>query len=258
MRTTRSLRPALLLLAGLGACKPDSRFEALEIDSDFNEILVKSDAGEINLFPAEGDTLRIEMTLTGEHTGFNYEVKNDRLTVSRDCRFLHTGVCQVDFTIYAPPSLTADLRAGSGAVQVEDWQGPLSISSGSGLVSLAGLDGETLVQTGSGAILVEDAGGVIGLRTGSGDVVAQDLHSDAVEVQSSSGEVALTLDGAFTGLAVATGSGSVALTVPAGTYNVQIDQGSGELLTQGINQSSAVPSTIAVSSGSGDISIVGI
>ena len=115
---------------------------------------------------------------TGELEMYNVRGSVDAQNVS--------GVTSIE-SIDAPVTVTGArgdvrVRGGAGAVRLDDVRGTLSVATVSGSVTLS-----QLLASGR----VETIGGSIGLTTGS-------LAKEAIELQTHSGNIALTLDAART------------------------------------------------------------
>lgn len=239
MTTTRTSGLALFGLLFSG-CKLEKSVDTVTLDDNLSSLFIKSD-GTITLLPSEDGAVKIEATLYGKNTEFSYEVDDGELTLKKDCRFLHTGRCYVDFLVYAPVDLPAVLEADDDAVEVQGWEAPLEIEVGSGAVSLEEITGDVFIDGSSGA------------------VDGNNLSSDIIEVGLSSGAVALdVIDKGFSSITIETGSGSVDLAVPAaGTYRVETETGSGAVSLNNVNSDSSSQNLISISTGSGSIEITG-
>lgn len=245
-----------LVLAG---CDVETTTQAVELTADFSSMRVKAGRGSVALRPAlDNETVRIEADLYGKNTSFSYEVDGDELVVKKDCRLIHLRPCWVDFVIYAPTDLDAEIDTSDGAVDVEDWEGALSVSTNEGAVSLYGGLGPTVIDTRSGAIELTWLEGDLEATSRSGTVRSVDMSSANVLVRTASGAVELEEITDFTSIDVGTGSGDVSITVPEGTYRVSVESGSGEASTSGVNTNSQATSSISVSTGSGDIDLNGV
>lgn len=256
MRTPIAGSLISLLLAG---CDVQTSTQAVEITADFSSLRVKSGPGSVALRPPIDDsTVRIEADLYGKNTEFSYEVEGDELVVKRDCRLLHWRPCWVDFVIYAPTDLDAEVDSSDGTVDVEDWEGALHISTGDGDVSLYGGLGPTVIETSAGAIDITWLEGDLEATSRSGTVRSVDMSSLNTLVRTASGSVELEQIADFESIDVGTGSGNVDVIVPTGTYQVAVESGSGEASTTGVSTNSQATSAITISTGSGDVDLSGV
>ena len=101
---------------------------------------------------------------------------------------------------------TAQLKSGSGDLEVDAADGPLVLETGSGDVRVEQARAELKAKSGSGDILVVDAGGALVVSTGSGDVQLWTTRAPAV-VKTGSGD--LKVGEAGTDLSFSTGSGDL-------------------------------------------------
>ncbi|MET9418733.1 DUF4097 family beta strand repeat-containing protein [Streptomyces klenkii] len=115
--------------------------------------------------------------------------------------------CSVAYTVDLPAGIPVTGRTTSGAVSV----------SASGAVK---------VRTGSGAIDLDDVNGPVEVQAGSGAITGKGLKGGPVVARTSSGAVDLTMSEAQDVKAGA-GSGAVTLTTPDGRYRVTAESNSG-------------------------------
>lgn len=231
----------LPIVAGLAGCETPSRVETLSIDGAVSSLVVKSGAGDVDLLPSEDSAVSVEVTLTGKGTKFSYEVKDGELTLKKKCGFLNVGVCETDFTIYAPSNISATVETSSGSIEVSDWGGPLDLSTGSGEVGVTVCSGNLLIDT------------------GSGPVTAKEISSNHVGIFGGSGEIELdVVEEDFEDILVDSGSGDVMLYLPGnGAYDLTAEAGSGQVFLSGVVVSSNASAVVEVYTGSGDITIQG-
>jgi hypothetical protein len=83
---------------------------------------------------------------------------------------------------------SADVRTGSGDVELAEVDGEARLKSGSGDLALRRVEGELNAQTASGDLEVVRIGGPATLRSASGDVVVREAAA-ALTVQTASGDV---------------------------------------------------------------------
>lgn len=234
---TRSLLPLLPLLV---ACSKETRIEDLGIDGAISSIYVKSGSGTIDVLPSEDGTVQVTVTLLGKGTEFSYEVADGELTLKKKCGFLNMGPCEVDFAITAPDNVSLNLDADDGGISVTDWTGPVTAESKHGDVSIDGCDGNLIVDARSGSISGADIGSShLGIVGGSGEIQVDVVNSD------------------FQDITIDSGSGDVTLYVPsAGAYNYTTDAG-GQVTINNVNFNTNSSQTIDITTGSGDVNLLG-
>jgi DUF4097 and DUF4098 domain-containing protein YvlB len=135
----------------------------------------------------------------------------------------------ISYEVTTPAETVAEVRTGSGNIDVDGIRGPVEASTGSGNVALANISGTTTTSTGSGNIDLVKIGATSRARTGSGNVTARGVSGD------------------FSG---GTGSGNVIVDQTAGG-NVEMNSGSGNLEARGVK------GTLTASTGSGDVTAEG-
>lgn len=120
------------------------------------------------------------------------------------------------------------VTTGSGRVGVTGFRGDVNTTTGSGAASLENVLGRVQATTGSGGITLRGIDGEVVAKTGSGGVRVNDM-SGSLESRTGSGSVAVSGDlASLRQVAVRTGSGSVSIesTTPL-SLAVELKTGSG-------------------------------
>lgn len=230
-----------LLLPLLVACSKETRIEELGVDAAISSIYVKSGAGAIDVVPSEDGTVAVIVTLLGKGTEFSYEVADGELSLKKKCGFMNMGPCQVDFAISAPDNVALDLVADEGGITVTDWTGPVTAESSSGDVAIDGCEGNLIVDARSGTVSGADIGANhVGVVGGSGEVQIDVTNKDVEDV---------TID---------SGSGDVTLYLPSqGSYNYTVESGSGQVVINEVTYNTNSSQLVEITTGSGDINLLG-
>ncbi len=225
----------------LAACSKETRIEELGIDAAISTISVKSGAGAIDVTPSEDGTTAVVVTLLGKGTEFSYEVQDGELTLKKKCGFLNMGPCAVDFEISAPDNVALDLLSDEGQISVTNWVSSVTAESSSGGVVIDGCDGNLIIDSRSGDISGADIGSAhVGVLGGSGEVQLDVVNADVADV---------TVD---------SGSGDVTLYLPSqGSYNYSAESNSGQVIINNVTFNTNSAQVVEVTSGSGDINILG-
>lgn len=231
----------LALLPLLAACSKETRIEELGIDAAISTINVKSGAGAIDVVPSEDGTTSVVVTLLGKGTEFSYEVKDGELTLKKKCGFMNMGPCEVDFEISAPENVVLDLVSDEGQISVTGWVGAVTAETSSGGVVIDGCEGNLIIDSRSGDISgAEIASAHLGVLGGSGEVQLDVVNSDVADV---------TID---------SGSGDVTLYLPSqGSYNYTAESNSGQVIINNVTFNTNSAQVVEVTTGSGDINILG-
>lgn len=146
--------------------------------------------------------------------------------------------CKVNFEIKVPQKIAANIKNGSGDVEVIGTHGAVEISVGSGNVAINAVSKEVNVKTGSGSVQIKGLAGNAFVKTGSGDIAL------AYAVAPLKAEVD-----------VKTGSGNATLTVPSTTkLMADFKAGSGRLLNE-IGDTANADFKVSMRAGSGDLTI---
>ena len=149
-----------------------------------------------------------------------------------------------------------NLDIATGEVQVQDGKGALAVDTGSGDVRIARQTGDVQVDTGSGDVHLDKvAAAKIDVDTGSGDIEMAD-SSGALNCDTGSGDIVghgLTLGSS---IYADTGSGDVSLSGDfSAVGKITIDTGSGDVTLEASPATAAPQVRMAVSTGSGEISL---
>lgn len=216
----------------------------LELTNFSGSVSVSSSAGE-----------RIEVIATKRVTPAR---DLDRIEISFDHRGSELVIearkpatllaANVEFEIRVPPGTQAELRTGSGTVEVEGIQGGLAVDTGSGSIEAWALLGPVDLHTGSGSITVQDVTGAVTLDSGSGGLSVRGLNG-SLEAHTGSGSI--DVNGTTGQVRLDTGSGSVDyLGAPEG--ECRFETGSGRIV---LRLPAALDARVDLSTGSGTVDI---
>ncbi len=159
--------------------------------------------------------------------------------------------CEVDYELVVPRATTVEGVTGSGTVTTVGVAA-VDVEVGSGDVEVREVAGTVAVDTGSGEIRIADLSGPSTLHTSSGSIRGELLRGP-VTASTSSGDVVLDL-ARPQHVSVETSSGDVELTVPAGRYRIDSSGGDGG----GDIEVTADPNaryTLELTTSSGDITV---
>jgi len=184
----------------------------------------------------------------GDHCSVEYQVQ----VPSADIAVVGEDVGSGDATIEGVASV--DYHNGSGRIVVRDIAGDVRVDSGSGDFDATGVRGSVTAVLGSGRIRLDQIKGKALVHTGSGDITGTRLDND-VTAEGGSGDVALTFTSPRS-VRVDTSSGDVTVRVPGGPYKVDVTSGSGDR-TVAVPTDPAAPTAVHVSTGSGQIKVLG-
>jgi hypothetical protein len=151
--------------------------------------------------------------------------------------FWDRGYVRMDLTVEMPASFSADLRDGSGGVEVSGIAG-VRIDDGSGSIVVENIGGRVEIEDGSGDVQVRGAG-MVEIDDGSGGIeivgVRGDVHvsedgSGEIDIRDVTGSVRIDEDG----------SGSIDVAGVGGDLVVE-DDGSGSLRYRDVQGQVRVP-----------------
>lgn len=263
-----------------------SGMETLELDN--------RTSGEIRLSGGDGDEMVVDRTVRGgplREPDDTIDERGDTLRVDAHCGgFSPFGVCNIDYDVTVPEGTSLDLNTISGQVTVSNVHGDLGVDTTSGSVEVSDHVGDVTVQTVSGSTDLEGVEGTVQADSTSGDITASgqgeqlnasstsgtlDLSgfdAEAVEADTTSGEISVggafdtaeieTVSGSvevrteeyFTLLSVESTSGSVTAQVPPQAYDLiwQTSSGSDDI---GVDTASEADGRIDVSTVSGSLTV---
>jgi hypothetical protein len=157
----------------------------------------------------------------------NAELEEGTLELDASCAGFFSG-CAADYEITVPAGVAVEIEADSADVEVAGVDAPVNVETSSGTIDLAGVTGDVEVSSSSGdlsldgieggvdadtetgSVTVAGNGPYISVESTRGEIDLRGFDADSVEVESTTGEVAL--DGAFRTAAVETTTGSVEIT----------------------------------------------
>ncbi|MEV4459612.1 DUF4097 family beta strand repeat-containing protein [Microbispora sp. NPDC049633] len=180
MRTTMmagGLLAAAALLAGCGLQDITRAANHATLDYEVKEkvarLVVVGGAGDIVVSEASGDVVTVKETLrwSSGKPITEHKVDGDALVMTYDCPQAMDN-CSVDYDVYVPKGMRAEVETGSGDIHLKALSNPIKARVGSGDLEGAGLTGTLLkVEAGSGDTTVKYAAapGSIDVVTGSGD-----------------------------------------------------------------------------------------
>ena len=136
---------------------------------------------------------------------------------------------RLDLMVEVPAGLAADIKDGSGEIEVTGL-GSTLIKDGSGEVVIGGLNGDLTIEDGSGELEISGVSGWLVLHDGSGEVVVEGVGGD-VEIHDSSGE--LEIRGIAGSLTLYDSSGEVDVEDVMGSVTV-VQDSSGDISVRGV------------------------
>jgi DUF4097 and DUF4098 domain-containing protein YvlB len=189
------------------------------------ELFVEIGKGSIDVTATETTQTSVEVTGRDADQA-SVRQDGDQITVVGPKRGgLFGGDSRLDVRITLPTGSNAVVRTGSADVAVRGTLDTAQVKSGSGSVNLDAVTGPLLTETGSGDIRIESAGGALKIKSGSGDIVIGETRA-VTSISTGSGDVRMA--NSFGQTVVKTGSGD--LEVGDSTLDVSLTTGSGDLV----------------------------
>lgn len=254
------------------------RRDAVAFPAGARRLVVDSAAGRVTVQGGAAGGIEAAFVVRGKGAKVTTDLitEPDGETVYLEARCTKRWhACAVDWTVTVPSDIEVVVETGSGDVEVSSLaplpvrvgdggaaapdRGPsLQASTGSGDIALDDLElleGAHL-ETGSGDLDIDGlrAPG-LDLSTGSGDVSAYGLRVPQVSADTGSGSVRLVFEASPRSVSADTGSGEIHVTVPPGSYALDVDTGSGDREVTGIVVDEAAERRIALTTGSGDVTV---
>jgi hypothetical protein len=208
---------AALAGCGTGGGGEKSESSSYEVAETVTALRVDGHGGDIEIVTGSGPIKVTETMQYGDKKPVSrHSVSNGELLLQSD-RCNVDGVCNVDYKIQIPGTLTAKLSSGGGAVQVSGVGAPVDIDSGGGKVVV-------------------------------------DKLSANLTVKSSGGAVEASLSAEPDSVAVDTSGGGAQIKLPGGPYAVDADSGGGPRDVS-VKTSDTSAHKVTVKTGGGDIKI---
>jgi DUF4097 and DUF4098 domain-containing protein YvlB len=135
---------------------------------------------------------------------------------------------RVDYTIYVPAETEVRANVGSGAIEVNDVQGPVNLHTGSGRIGAHRIHGDVETKTGSGSIELIDIGSRASAETGSGGVELSHVGGD---IHATSGSGSIHMDRTPSRIVAHTGSGTI--NISGAENDLRASTGSGGIHVDG-------------------------
>ncbi len=257
--------PSLVILCALSSTQlsyasSDGQFQKDLTVSGTVDMEVGTGSGDIHIRPGSGNTVHILGKVHVSSWGSNDQEKLDRIVQNPPVQQMGSLIkigkiddpelrrhVSISYDISAPAGTRITANSGSGAIDIQGFQGRLNADTGSGDVTLRDITGEVHSHTGSGHITAQNVGAPFVGSTGSGDMeIALNSPGD-VDVHTGSGQI--RVEHANGSLRAKTGSGDVrANGTPASSWYVQT--GSGAVTLQ---LADATNFDVEASTGSGDL-----
>ncbi|MDP7114936.1 MAG: DUF4097 family beta strand repeat-containing protein, partial [Myxococcota bacterium] len=184
--------------------------------------------------------------------------------------------CDGSFSVFVPPSVSANLNSSTGGgvvegvggvvtvtteegpVDLDEIGGSVDLRNASGPSDLRGVTGSVTADSHDGEIVVDGVGGDLELSSELGLLVGTHLASGEGRASTNSGPVYLTWDEAPAMVEIETVSGDIVLTVPAGPYQVVAGSTVGEVTVDGVSEEPGATNVLRVTSEFGNITISGV
>lgn len=212
---------AVLLSTGWAGADHSTRSTEI-VRQPINRIAVNVDSGNLRVQPAEDGQLRVERQIRywgrqkpdqhsqlvnndtlrldgcGQNCTIDYEVRIPRdfpisgRLGSGNARINGAGDVTLDDdsgNLHLERVRSAKLRAGSGAVSIQDSQGMAEAHSDSGSVRLSGIGGPSDIQAGSGSVRADELRGSVKASVDSGSISLNSVVPNDIEARSGSGSV---------------------------------------------------------------------
>ncbi len=228
-------------------------------------VQVASGAGDVSIQVGSTASVHRELHYDNNKPGPSTTVANGVLTLN-DCG----QDCTVDYLVTVPAATkidgstssgditiagasSVDVQASSGNVSVAGATGQVSVTTSSGDIKAASAGSDLQAHSTSGDITVSGVKGAVTLVSQSGRIAASGLSGARTTAHASSGNVTVTAD-VVQDVDVQTSSGDVTITVPTGSYRVTTGSGSGDVRS-GIANDSSAQHSISATASSGDVRI---
>lgn len=250
MKTLTVAATALLLLLPPAVAEAQRCDVRRDVDHQLDAaglagVLIDAEAGSLEVVGADVDGIRVRGVLCA---GDEATAADARLVVERreDAAWIEVDLpdglrrgdyARMDLTIEMPRSLPADIRDGSGGIEVRGIAA-VRLDDGSGSMEILDIEGAVIIDDGSGEIRVERVGS-IEIDDGSGEIDIAGVRgsvriiedgSGSIDIREVAGDVRIDEDG----------SGSITVVGVGGDF-VLHDDGSGSVRYRDVDGRVSVP-----------------
>lgn len=222
----------------LAFASADGQFQKDLTVSGTVDLQIDTGSGDIHVHTGAGNAVHIIGRIHVSNWGGNAEDKVRRIEqnppVEQMGSLIKVGKItdpelrrnvSISYDVTAPANTRVAANSGSGAIDIQGFQGRLSADTGSGDIDLRDIGAEVHSHTGSGHINALNVGAPFIASTGSGDMEVRLNSSGDVDVHTGSGSI--RVEHAHGSLRARTGSGDVrANGVPSDNWYVQTGSGS--------------------------------
>lgn len=257
----------LVILLPAGLVLADIAFENTKVvthtfPGPIDEIVVRSDGGDVELVPARGRGVEVRETrhyLLREPT-LARDVDNGVLTLELRCQASFV-TCFSDLRMSVPAGTKITLDTGSGDVEargIDVHEARVQSDAGDMRLELIGRQRLVRAHAEAGDIdVVTRHVRSVDARTDSGDVVVTTRATRDIEAQTDSGDVVIAASGLPRRIVAGTDSGDVRVVVPRGEYATVTQTDSGDVQVDGISRNERAARSIEARTDSGDVTLHG-
>ena len=182
-----------------------------KVEQRGDDVVVVMPKGKGGLFRSRG---QVEATITVPlHS--NAKIETASADIDTDGPLGNTHVSTGSGEVHIEHANDAEVRTGSGDIEIGTVDGDCTVKSGSADVVVGLIAGGGSVLSGSGDVVISQIGGAFNVKTGSGDVVIK-AAGDQVDAMAGSGDVMVKRI-QHGKLKAKTGSGDITVGVADGT-----------------------------------------
>ena len=199
-RTGRMVLPAVLLLAALPALAEGTRIEKHLRLEPGGRLVIKSDAGSVDLTGTSGSGAHILVTSKSDdlEDRYNFEFKESpgevRIIVTKKGHWLSSWFSSNNsgpaFEIEVPRQTALDIATGGGHIAIEKINGDSSLDTSGGHIQVTDLKGKLTAHTSGGHISLRDVDGDANIETSGGHIDVEDLKGSLTS-ETSGGHVSI-------------------------------------------------------------------
>ena len=207
-----------LALVGLTGCfvqlHQDDGIDAIE--EPFSRVVVEVETGSVEIYGGSSDITEVDWDMRwgmGCPEVDSY-VWDETLYIVGECPKGGFG-CSTDFRITVPSGVDIEARIVTGELVAEDV-------------------GSVTAELTTGELQVFQAEGDIDLEVTTGSIIAQDLRSERVRAELTTGSMDLMLDSEFAEVEADLVTGDITLAVPEGCYDLDLDVVTGDVESWGV------------------------
>ena len=222
---------------GFSVPKTQNYDYSVDHEIDGSQLTVTTGFAHLTFVPSPDDSLHVRAHGIYRGDRPTVDIGSDGSTVSVECSYDKYGSCDADVELQIPTDLT------------------LTVDGTNGDVVLSDVDADVTVSTASGSVFARGSAGMLRVDTRFGDVKISDATANAVDVNSTFGEITVESRTAPGSVKARNVIGDITIGLPpADSYAVDAASEKGEVMVDVINDPRS-PKLVSATSEEGQVEV---